>query len=117
MSACSFGRFVRASSSGFLLFAARRAQLRDLQRQLGLDEQVDDLHRRRAAGRIGVEHEHDFAGEALEQLDLLAGHGRALRRDRVVDPVLMQGHDVEVALDDERATALANGVLGHVQTE
>ena len=55
--------------------------------------------------------------EALEQLDLLGGHRRALRRHRVVDADLVQRHDVEVALDDERAPAAADGVLGQVQAE
>ncbi len=71
------------------------------------------------AGRVAVEGE-DHAGRAVvhqqpaEDLDVVGAEGRAAGRDRRRHAGQMAGHDVRVALDDDRAARLGDVLLGEV---
>ena len=73
-------------------------------------------------GGVTVEGEDDLAAqrvvvheEAAEHLDVLTAEGRAARGDRGLDAGEVAGHDVGVALDDDRAAGLGDLALGDVE--
>jgi hypothetical protein len=59
------------------------------------------LHGRRAGG-VGVEGEHDLAGEPAQQLEVLGPQGGAAGGHGLADPGLVAGDHVGVALDHDR---------------
>jgi hypothetical protein len=71
------------------------------------------------AGRVAVEGE-DHAGRAVvhqepaEDLDVVGAEGRAAGRDGGGDSGEVAGHDVRVALDDDRAAGLGDVLLREV---
>jgi hypothetical protein len=58
---------------------------------------------RRATGAVAVEGEHDLVHQPERAPQVLGRRCRAERRDRVVQPRLVQARDVHVTLDDEQA--------------
>ncbi len=66
-------------------------------------------------GGIRVQRQDDAAGEALEQVQLVLGQGRAHGGDRVGEACLVQGDHVQVALDDHHLVFRADGLARLVQ--
>jgi len=72
---------------------------------------------RRAPRGVPVEQKNDAGRVAPQELCLVRREGRAQGRDDVAHPVGVQAHDVEVALDHDRALLLPDGVPRLVQPE
>ena len=65
-------------------------------------------------GRVGVERQHHLLDHPRERGDLLVGDRRAHHPDRLLDPGLVQGQHVRVALDHDRPARLGDRRLGQV---
>jgi hypothetical protein len=76
---------------------------RDLDLDVGLDAQLERVHRRLVARAVAVVEQHDALGQPLEHVDLLDRQRGAERRHHLGEPSLVQRDDVEVALDEHAA--------------
>jgi hypothetical protein len=59
-------------------------------------------------GGVGVEGQHHLLDHARERRHLVAGDRRPHHRHRLLDPGLMQGEDIGVPLDHDRAVGLGD---------
>ena len=81
-----------------------------------LEDHVDAAQRGVNPGRIAVVDHGDVLREAPQQADLLRGERRSGGGDDSLDPGLVHGDHVEIALDHDGKILLLDGLLGEIET-
>ena len=79
-----------------------------------LQQHVDAAQGGLDAGGVAVIEDGEVVGEAVYQLDLVGGQGRARGGHHVLHAALVHGDDVRVALHQVAAVLLDDGLLGLV---
>ena len=95
--------------------SARRRRDPDVQPDVGARGELDAPHRGLAAGRVGVEQQHDVASERAQLAQLRLRQCRPHGGDDVVVAGLREHDHVGVALDDDRDLAARDRGASEVQ--